>query len=416
MNNILEYILSTLNFDDQSDHQNYVCDIIINGNIDGKGIIIDKYVLTLNHIVENNTDIYINDIKYNLLLNIDIYDVCILSCSLEPDINDFINRFDAFIKNTCISLCENSKFNHYNFKIYNTNYELKFNSIDNINLKSYLYPSIPVGLFNIMNISLSELESLCCSGISGSVIQYNNKYFGLIVSQNINNMLEIIPFEIIFDIIKSYITNQNNFNYLPLTLNRDINCFTYRHILKNDIVEYINKQKIIQNNIYIKKYNLKIPYQTYILLFCFDKFVDIDIIRHKKTLIIEKKINIKLCKYNFNNIFLNYKENDLQVNIFNFIFKELSEEFLIKNTDKDICEINYDNIFNKRKLIYLENNNNIQRYNCYLDMKNDVYILHKISGHNINKLSDIKKYLLNKKITFELINPNNNIVKIKSNL
>ena len=122
MNNILEYILDTLNFDDQSDHQNYVCDIIINGNIDGKGIIIDKYVLTLNHIVENNTDIYINDIKYNLLLNIDIYDVCILSCSLEPDINDFINRFDAFIKNTCISLCEislceNSKFNHYNFKI-----------------------------------------------------------------------------------------------------------------------------------------------------------------------------------------------------------------------------------------------------------------------------------------------------------
>lgn len=420
MNFMLEYIMSTLNFDDQVDHQNnnnYVCDIIINGNIDGKGIIIDKYVLTLSHIIENNAHVYINDIKYNLLLNIDIYDICILSNSMEPDIiniNDFINKFDEFIKNNCISLCEHSKFNHYDFRIYNTNYELKFNNIDNINLKSYLYPSIPMGLFNIMNISLSELQSLCCSGISGSVLESNNKYFGLIVSQNNDSMLEIISFEIISDVIKSYIANQNNFNYLPLTISMDINCFTYRHILKNDIIKYINKQKIIQDNIYIKKYNLKIPYQTYILLFCFDKFIDIDIIRHKKTVIIEEKINIKLCKYNFKNIFLNYKETNLHVDIFNFTFKELSEEFLIKNTEKNICKINYDNIFNKKKIIYLEKINNVEKYNYYLDMKNDVYILHKISGHNINKLSDIKKYLSNKKITFEFINPNNDIIKIKA--
>jgi hypothetical protein len=415
MNYMLEYIMSALHVDDQIDHQDdIVCDININGNIDGKGIKLNEYVLTLSHIIENNTYIYSNNIKYNLLINIDIYDICVLSCSLEPDINDFINKLDDLIKNKCISLSNHNKFNHDKFNIYNINYELKFNQIDNINLKSYLFPSIPMGLFNIINISPSELESLCCSGLSGSVIQSNNKYFGLIISQNENNILEIMPFEIISDIIKSYIANGNNFSYLPLTIDRDIICFTYRHILKNDIIEYINKEKLIQNNIYIKKYNFKIPYQTYILLFCVDKYIDIEIVRNKKNIIIEETINIKLCKYNFNNIFLNYKETNLQIDIFNFTFKELSEEFLIKNTHKDTCEIKYDNIFNKKKIIYLEKINGINKYDIYLDMKNDVYILHKISGHNINKLTDIKKYLSNKTITFELINPNNDLIKIKA--
>jgi hypothetical protein len=409
---------------DEETNINITCDINIDGNVDGKGIIFDNYVITLKHIT-NNKYICVNNIRYDLLLDIEYYDIAIFCCNINSLINlsindfidDFINKLNKFIINKCEKINNNSKYNHTSFKIYNTKYELNFNRFDNVNLKSYLYASIPMGLFDIINISENELEFLCCSGISGSLITYNDKYFGLIISQNQDKIIEVMPFEIILDIIKSYVNN-NNFNYLPLTITDNINCFKYNDILKNDKIKRIDNKELIEDKIYIKKYDLHIPYQTYILLFCSEKYVDIDIIRTKKDTIVVQTIKTKLCKYNFNNIFLNYKENNLEIKIFNLVFKELSEEFLIKNIHKNIFDINYDNIFNKKKLIYLEKFdkfNIFNRFNIFdrFNMEKDIYILHKISGHNINKLSDIKKYLSNKKITFELIHPNNDIIKIK---
>jgi len=382
---IIEYIKNVLNLDDYN-----VYDIHINDIYYGKGLKISNYILTLSHIIEDNNFIYVHDTRYNLLLNIEFYDICVLSSNQESNINIFIDELENFIEKNCLKLHNHSKYKNTNFKIYNSNHELEFIELNNINLKTYLYPAIPMGIFEIKNMSKKQMIELCESGISGSLISKNNKYFGLVVSQNENNSIEIMPFEIIHNIIKTYINNNNNFYYLKLP--------------NNNIVS-INDKPLVRNQIFIQEYNFDISLQTYILLFCNEPYVNITKTNNNT----EKN---KLYKYNFNNMFLNYKENNLEISIFDFVFKELSEEFLIKNQQKNISDINYDNIFNKKKLLYLEKINN-KKYCDYIDTTNNIYVLNKISGHNINKLSDINKYLKNKKITFELINPNNDIIKIK---
>ena len=399
--------------------ENYMCDISINDKIDGKGIIISDYILTLHHIVDNNMYIYINKVKYKLLLTIDFYDISIFikyNMYNIYDINNdnkliekFMMDYQDFIKYNCISLIEHTTFLEKNFNLYhninNTIYDLEYKKINNINLKSYLYPSIPMYIFNFMNISDTEYKYLCGSGISGNVILHNNKSIGLIVSEH-TNKIEVMPFEIILDILKNYINNSNNFYYLHLLIKNNINQTKNKKILKNDTILKINGNILDNDNIFIKKYNIMIHYQTYILLYA-TKVIEIEFMKKKYNTDI---IELQLHKYNFNNLFLNYKETDVTINIFNMIFKELSEEFLINNSYKNICTINYDDIYNKKKLIYLDKINVSFRN---LDTQNNIYILNKISGHNINKLSDINKYKNNKKITLEFINSNDNIIKIK---
>ena len=425
----MEYILNLLKLFD-NDNQNDIkyniydicdiCDIIINGNIDGKGLKIGDYILTLNHIIDKCNHIYVNSIKYYNICNIDVYDICVFGIHDDDKlINDFMLNLEYFIRDRCLKLIYNSNYQYKSFKIYNKTINLKYDKIDNINLKSYIYPPIPMGIFNITDISENELDILCASGISGNVLLSDDKYFGMIVSQNSDKSLEILPFEIIYDIIKSYYNNAKNFLYLPLTIDNNVNQERFGKILKNDYIIRINNKLLNENNIFIDRYDISIPYQTYILMYnninnISNNTINIEIIRNKKNIRITDTISIQLHKYNFKKIFLNFKKNDYTENIFNCIFKELSEEFLIENNYKDICEIKYNNIYNKKKLIYLDNidiNNNISIPE--LDMKNTIYILNKISGHKINNLNDITKYMNNKQITFELLDPNNNIIKIK---
>jgi len=420
MDSILNYLINILHIYDKKENityqidNTYFCDIIINGNNDGKGIIIDNYILTLSHIVTTNNIIYVNRIKYTELLNIDFYDICIFTKddkTCNNDIYKFLVEFKKFIEEKCILLQNNTDFIENNNAYLNMNnkfYELIYEKIENTNLKSYIYPSIPMYLFNFKSTTNNNIEDILSSGISGTCVLYQNKYIGLIVSQNKEKFIEIIPFEIIYDIIKNYIINSNNFYYIPLLIKNNINQNKYKKILKNDYITKINNKLLINDKIFIDKYKIFIPYQTYILLYCNLKNINIEIKKKYNNNI--EKINIDLNKYNFDLLFLNHKDNFDSVTLFNITFKELSEEFLVNNI-KDICTINYDKIYNKKKLIYIEKIEKLD--NKYVDIEKNVYLLNKISGHKINKLNDITKYMNNKQLTLELIDPYDNIIKLK---
>ena len=423
MDYIIKYLSTILNIYDTkiTKLNSYICNIKINNDIIGKGLMIGDYILTLSHIMDTHNIIFINQIKYINILNIDFYDICILikNTNLKNKSDDnyteyiekFLIEFNNFIKNNCIFLnnINNILYMNMNDKIYN----LIHKKIDNINLKSYLYPSIPMYICNFEYIQENEIQEIIYSGISGNTVFFENKFIGLIVSENSKKEIEILPFEIIYDIIKNYVNNSNNFFYLPIIIINNINQKKYMNINKNDYIYSIDNKELIENNILIEKYNIFIPYQSYILLYCNQK--TINIYRKKNNIIQKETIIINLNEYNFEKLFLNYKENINSITIFDITFKELSEEFLIKNNNKNICTIDYNKIYNNKKLIYIDkiNIDKLNSNKLSLNIENDIYILNKISGHNINKLYDINKYINNKQITLELIQPNDSLIKIK---
>jgi hypothetical protein len=142
-----------------------------------------------------------------------------------------------------------------------------------------------------------------------------------------------------------------------------------------------------------------------------------------------KTINIDLLNYDFVNIKFNFKNSDNKVIIKDYVFKELSEEYLLINIHKNIPDINYDDIYKNKKMIYLEAINNTSNYPLdkintdkkvdldrdidIVDLDNNIYILNKISGHKIYTLNNINKYKTNNQMIIELIDPFNRKIKIK---
>ena len=87
-------------------------DWIINDNNDfnGYGIVIDKYILTLYHVIKDSTNITVDDLSYRLLLTLDEYDIAIL-VRKSNNLFDFINYFNEF----------NEKGGNYSYKVMNVN-------------------------------------------------------------------------------------------------------------------------------------------------------------------------------------------------------------------------------------------------------------------------------------------------------
>lgn len=414
----MDYIIDFLNFFGISDNKYNQCDLF---DGDGKGIIIDDYIFTLSHVMEDNKNIYHKDNMYKILLNIEVYDICILTKNLLQDtdiqISKFINLLENYMEKN-ISLKNFSNYNNTDFKIYDKDIILQLKNIQNIHLKSFIYPPIPLYQLKFKNdYKDEEINFICNSGISGSILYNEYGCIGLITSlKKLEQIIEAIPFEIILDIIKSYIKN-NLFNYLPIVLNNNV-VKNYNNIITdNDYILKINNNELKNNMIYITKFNFSIDYQTYILLYCND-YVTIKYVKNKQKKI--KTINIDLLNYDFINIKFNFKNNDNNAIIKNFIFKELSEEYLLINIHKNIPDIDYDDIYKTKKMIYLESINSISNDKLdkknnldNIDFDNNVYILNKISGHKIYTLNNINKYKTNNQIIIELIDPFNRKIKIK---
>jgi hypothetical protein len=408
----MEYLINLLGINNHDFNQ---CNLL---DGDGNGIIIGDYILTLSHIIEDNKYIYHNNIRYDILLNIKFYDICVL-CVLptnkiidrKKDISDFITVLNTYIDNNCIKIKNHTDHINKDFKIFGKNITLILEMLEDTYLTGFIYPPLPLYKLSFNNPygdNNIDINEICESGISGSIIYNKDGCIGLVVSQKLStNTIEIIPLEIILDICKKYIINEL-FNYIPLVINNNVIKHTYKNIYKNNFIERINNNILENNQILIENYNYYMNYQTYILLYCNDK-IDIELIHNGKYRY-KKIITLDLLPYDFKKITINYESNDEFIKFYNFEFKELSESFLLNNIDKNIPEIDYDDIYKNKKMLYISNITNI---NEKLNLEKNIYILNKISGHKIFNLNDIRKYLNNKQITLELIDPNKKSIKIK---
>jgi hypothetical protein len=377
------------------------CEIYINDDIipNGFGLIINKYVLTLDHIITDK-NIYINKTKYNILYKIEEYDIIVLHKSeYVGNIDEFLNEFIDNIEYMNISRMD--KHMNTQFKIFKSNLILILNRIENTSLKSNILPEILLGKFNIIpNKFINNTSNL--AGFSGSVCYKDNKIFGLLVSQN-DDDIEVMPIEIIYDLLK--IHSKHGLRYFPVNIYGNIINSSNNLFCKNDMINKINNIQIDEfGMIYYKKYNHYIPIQTFLLLYDNNKII-INVIRNRPKVKKEIIINYKLEKFAENKIKINIKENNKQIIIKNLCFKELSEDYLIKiHNDKKIHKIDYENIYTNKKLLYLANDDSID---C-----SSLLLLKKISGHKINNLNQINHFITQKKCVIELLNPNNEIIKL----
>lgn len=372
----------------------------------GKGIIYDEYILTLEHIT-NNVNIItkdINIIEYKSIFKIEEYDIDILcDKTINGNILLFLDKFKTYNKNY-IKIKNINNYEDSIYKIYNSNITLKYDLIECIELKSTIFPHIPIIKFNIYTNDLSDLSDL--RGLSGSVVYTNDKIIGLLTS-NYQKTIEILPFEFIIDIIN--VTHNYCRRYCPLQINNNMILKSYKSLKKNDMIIKIDNIPINDfGDIYYEKYDLIIPLKTYILLKN-SKYIDIQICRYINKIKKYYYTKYLIDKFNEAYISINFRENSKQINLKNFIVKELSEEYIAKY-NKNICDIN-DDIYSNKKILYIDDITNIKMSN--IDLKENIYILKKISGHNINNINQIKKYMEQKYCTLELISPDNSIIKIR---
>ncbi len=290
----------------------------------GYGLVLNNYVLTLHHIITGKK-ICIDKIIYNILYEFEEYDIIVLcKNNYKGNITEFLTLLENEINTNCIKLSDINKYMNTRFKIFKSNIILNLNRIENTSLKSNILPQILLGKFNmILNTDISDLDDLAdLAGFSGSICYKNNLIFGLLISQN-NEDIEIIPLEIIFDLLN--IHYKYGIRYLPINMNGNNITDRYKNFYKNDIILQMNNIDVDDfGMIYYQKYNQHIPISSYILLYEYNK---IYFKIHRNILKTKKIINItyNIEKFTENKIQINIKENPKEISIKNLCFKELSE-------------------------------------------------------------------------------------------
>lgn len=388
----------------------------------GTGLLLGDYVLTVYHVIENAKNININNEQYNVLLFIDEYDIAVLckkssqktsQNSSQHNIFSFLNIFNKFIDKNCIRIKDIDDYVNEPF-ILERNISFQFLEVIHMHPKTNLFPSIPIYSFK------KNINNFDYGGFSGHPIKYYNSSVCLLMSERLSTQQILgIPFEIIYKLIDIYIKNKKQFCYLPLIL--DENSFVinnFRNISKDDIITHINSTDLINNTVLDPYLEINLMYDTYILMNGFD-FVDITLYRTVKKIKKEYKINIKTKYLNYRDFSLNYKDTHLSTICNSIELSELSEEYLIDCiiNGMKIPEINYENIYNKKKLIILKNIHNDIIKNIFLsrglDISSNVYILNKISGKNIKHIEEIIEYTKYNRLTLEFIDDKHKKIKIK---
>jgi hypothetical protein len=453
----MDKLLSLLKLNSvSSSNLQYICDInikyidptniiipgentnILNDIFNGYGIFFDEYVITLNHIVnnENFKEYVINGIEYKILFDIDIYDIVILVKATESmkSIDNFLYKFNRFYENKTVnSLLELYNLSDNQLKIGNTNLYLNFIEVSSVQLKSKLYPSIPLVLSKLTNPPQNEAD---LDGISGSVIHVNNKFIGLLVSLNIDGQIEILPFNVMKLLIESYIKNDKKYYTLPFNYNfiiNDINIPNIKYglnidksistiVYENDKIFNINTYKINENcTIYCDSLGVNIPLETYVLL-CGKNILPIGYIRNHNIYY----ETISLNEMNFTNTEITVKDNLERVILHGLIFKQLSEEHILGCIHRGIIvpKYKYSNAISDKQIIILCGFQNISDkvmdilYKNDIDITKNVYRVCKISKKDINTLNDIRyhKEQNKKQLTIEFLNTDNTKNTVRINI
>jgi hypothetical protein len=294
------------------------------------------------------------------------------------------------------------------------NISFQFLEVIHMHPRTNLFPSIPIYSFK------KNINNFDYGGFSGHLIKYYNTKSCLLISERLStNQILGIPFEVIYKLIDIYINNKKQFCYLPLIL--DENSFVinnFRNILKDDIITNINNKDLVENTIFDSDLKINLMYDTYILMNGFD-FVDITLYRTIKKIKREYKINVKTKYINYKDFSLNYKDKQLSTICNSIELSELSEEYLIDciSNGIKIPDINYNNIYSKKKIIVVKNIHNDIIKNAFLnrglDVDSNLYIINKISGKYIKHIEEVHMYNKYSKLTFEFIDDKHKKIKIK---
>lgn len=377
----------------------------------GYGVYINDLILTAYHIVHNKSFIKIN-MNDNVLIDIliDEYDIAILK---KPD---KIINYDSFLLDLKLYINNNNKIKNINF--YKDNiFKLKNQNINMIDIecnyiKTNIFPPLPVFIF-------SSNSNIDYAGFSGSAIISKNNLFGILISENINNgKITCLPIEIIYNILENYIHNNMNFYYMPINLKNNIVSNNFRNLIKNDIIYKINN--ILLNNDMLYDNNLEndIPYDTYLIL---NGFTDVKIEYYRNKSKSKKKymINIKLKIFSYKYVSFDFRDKNINYDINGIIFSELSEEKLVELYKKNISipKNLYDKIYSSKKIIFIKDIINFEIKQKFIknniNIFNELYIVNKISGKQLNNINDLNNFKNNKNITFDMLNSNMNSIKIK---
>ncbi len=405
---LLVSFMKFLNFDVIEEVAIFTDDVI---HPNGYGININGVILTAFHVIENKEIIKIKSRHFVLDLVIDEYDLALLK---EPDKD--IN-YDVFLNDLCKYAAKN---NRDIDSLKNNTFYIKDSEIQMIDsqcdyIKTNLFPPIPVFIF-----SSSQGEDY--SGYSGCGVIRKNILYGLLISQNIiTQCITALPINIIYMILSHYINNSMRFYYLPINLKKNIVGNNYRNLMRNDVLYRVNNIKLndgIYDGIYDNRLMASVPLETYLLLNGF-RNINIEyyrIIKNKEKLCMS---NVFLKIFDYENIKLNFKDSGKQTYVNDLIFSELSEENILEMYRNNIRIPNniYDNIYSKTKTIYLKEIRNCVLFDIFkknnVNLDEELYILHKVSGKKINGLSDLEKYKELRNITVEVLNSGMISIKIK---
>lgn len=434
----MEWLLSHLKL--SNNNLNCSCDININhinttylkitndNLVNGYGIIFNNYVITLNHIIENiyHNEYSINKKEYDILFKIDIYDIIILIKKNEDkNIKLFLEEFNKFYDSTKIFTFEEllNLDENYKLKIANTDLYLNNKNVELVELKSKLYPKIPI-LFSIFD--LERYKDIEIKGLSGSIIHIDKKIIGLLTSINENQEFEIIPMVIIKLLIQSTIKNGFKFYSLPVNViqKEDLTLYISNSVStilqQKDLIIKIDDKNIEENkSIYDSQLNICIPIDTYIIL---NGKITLDIEYRKftknKNTFITQVNNIRLQEVDFKQTMISYKDTEKNVELFGLKFKELSEDFLLKclNNNISIPDLDYSYKFSDKKIIILYGYSQYIKHNIIeifkknnIDINKNLYRLVRISKKEISTIDDVEYHNLleRKKITLQFLNINN---------
>jgi hypothetical protein len=377
----------------------------------GYGIYINDVILTACHIVHNKSFIKININEIVMIeLIIDEYDIAILK-----KIDKIIN-YDSFLIDLKSYINNNNKIKNIN-SYKNNIFKLKNENINMIDIecdyiKTNIFPQLPVFIFS----SNSDIDY---SGYSGSAIISKNNLFGILISEKINDgKLTCLPIEIIYYILQNYIHNKMNFYYMPINMKNNIVCNNFRNLVKNDIIYKINNIELNNDMIYDNNLENDIPYDTYLIL---NGFTDIKIEFYRNNPKNKKKymINIKLKVFSYKYVSFDFRDKNINYDINGVIFSELSEEKLIEMYKQNIIipKNLYDMLHSTKKIIFIKDIINYEIKDKFIknniNIFNELYIINKISGKQLNNINDLNNFKNNKNITFDMLNSDMNSIKIK---
>lgn len=351
-----------------------------------------KIIITNYHCISLAKHIYTEEYGELKIINVSsIYDIAILTFIDEDKFENFPNPIPLSKLNPIIP--------QKNEQIYFLDINDNDSKVKNLQIESVsCYGERNKKIY--INCEYKEYRP----GQSGSPCYNNNgDIIGLITEYNKKkNLLEIYPTIYILQIMKSSYSSTLFFNYRIIYNDLQITSSLSKKLKEDDIIHYINNEKINNGLIFCQKIQYFIDIHTYISINYKPKEkIKLSIERNNK----EKNINVEaqdLERYDFipslfNKEYINYK---------NIIFVEINKEIIDYYKENNIKIMgpyfkyyNRENKKNKKIVIPID------FYNIELNNKSIINLIHnenkirrvgtinKINKKQINNLNDMRKII-----------------------